>query len=137
MPPQRKQHGKDGDEGSNGSKERCDLNRLARADEIGGKILEHILKLVCARSGIVCPTRKIGNLLQSRFIDLPAKTTSPNARTKSSTAKEIILLELISTIHDRIVAIGAKPDRIHAYPAFQCLLGGTQRGWTSITRPIG
>ncbi len=79
MPPQGKEHGDDAQEGRDGSEECAHLNGLTRGDHIGGKVLEHIFKLVCARCSIIRSAGLIRNFPEGHFIDFPAEAATPTA----------------------------------------------------------
>src|SRR5688572_23625412 len=128
VPAHRQDHRQDGNEHGYRRKEDTDLGGLAGRDHIGGEALKDILKLTGTCSNVIFSTGRCRDLFQGIFIDLSAETTAPTSpsaewRTEASAKPKRIL---VSAVHRRAIVCRPKPDRIHPYTAFYCLLRGSQ-----------
>jgi hypothetical protein len=97
MPQQREDNGQRSQKRADGRKHDTDFRGLVFGDQVGGQILEHILKIARARSRVISSAGHICNLLQRRFINPSAESAelpATAASTKLPTASARLTTEL-------------------------------------------
>ena len=139
MPDLREGNGHRGEERADGRKRYADFRGLVLEDQVRGKFLENMLKLVRALSRVIGSTRHIRNLLQRRLVIPPAKPAAPKLPATSkllAAAKRVTILT--SRAAKRVeFTLGSKPDGVDTDSTVGGLLRGLRRQWTHIARPIG
>ena len=120
MPAEGQEHCKEDHDCGKGGEEHTDLDGFSRGNHKGWKVLEDVLQFVGAGGEVVRTAGHICNLFERGFVQLQAKISGAGLRFELETAtakKELILVEIVATIHRRPIVDRPIPNGVHPNPA--------------------